>query len=111
MCYAKSLSFSILIYFSTGENLICVASLKTNSSVYYQLSYLIFVAHGTCLEPCSLTYDRNGFYNLNDILKVKKTVRTLETELVEKITPGAASNPDNVKRVEFILSEVRILFI
>ena len=48
---------------------------------------------------------------MNDILKVKKTVRTLETELVEKITPGAASNPDNVKRVEFILSEVRILFI
>ena len=37
--------------------------------------------------------------------KVKETVRTLDTDLVEKVRPGAADNPDNVKRVEFILSE------
>ena len=37
--------------------------------------------------------------------KVKETVRTLDTKLVEKVRPGDPSNPDNVKRVEFILSE------
>ena len=30
---------------------------------------------------------------------------------VDTVKPGLSSNPDNVKRVEFILSEVRILFI
>ena len=34
------------------------------------------------------------------------TVRTLDTEIVEKIDVGLSSNPDNVKRVEFILTEV-----
>ena len=37
--------------------------------------------------------------------KVKETVRTLHTDLVEKVRPGSTDNPDNVKRVEFILSE------
>jgi len=37
--------------------------------------------------------------------KVKKTVHTLPTEVVEKITPGNPKNPDNVQRVEFILSQ------
>lgn len=37
--------------------------------------------------------------------KVKKTVHTLDTDRVEKIDAGAPSNPDNVQRVEFILSE------
>jgi len=36
---------------------------------------------------------------------VKKTVRTLDTDIVEKIEPGSPENPDNVQRVEFILSE------
>ena len=38
-------------------------------------------------------------------VKVKETVRTLDTKLVEKVKPGDNTNPDNVKRVEFILSE------
>jgi hypothetical protein len=38
--------------------------------------------------------------------QVKKTVHTLPTEVVEKITPGSPRNPDNVQRVEFILSQV-----
>ena len=38
-------------------------------------------------------------------VKVKETVKTLDTKLVEKVTPGNRDNPDNVKRVEFILSE------
>ena len=37
--------------------------------------------------------------------KVKETVKTLDTKIVEKITPNDPENPDNVKRVEFILSE------
>jgi len=37
--------------------------------------------------------------------EVKRTVRTLETSLVEKIEAKKKDNPDNVKRVEFILSE------
>jgi len=37
--------------------------------------------------------------------KVKKTVSTLDTKKVEEILPGNQDNPDNVKRVEFILSE------
>ena len=37
--------------------------------------------------------------------KVKETVKTLDTKLVERVAPGNADNPDNVKRVEFILSE------
>ena len=37
--------------------------------------------------------------------KVKETVRTLDTDEVEKIEPKRKKNPDNVKRVEFILSE------
>jgi len=37
--------------------------------------------------------------------KVKETVKTLDTDIVEKIEPKDANNPDNVKRVEFILSE------
>jgi len=37
--------------------------------------------------------------------KVKKTVKTLDTDLVEKIEPGSPTNPDNVQRVEFILSQ------
>ena len=37
--------------------------------------------------------------------KVKETVRTLDTDEVEKIKPKRKENPDNVKRVEFILSE------
>jgi chitodextrinase len=37
--------------------------------------------------------------------KVKETVRTLDTDEVEKIKPKRKQNPDNVKRVEFILSE------
>ena len=37
--------------------------------------------------------------------KVKETVKTLHTDLVEKVRPGSTDNPDNVKRVEFILSE------
>jgi len=36
---------------------------------------------------------------------VKRTVRTLDTDIVEKIAPGSETNPDNVQRVEFILSE------
>jgi hypothetical protein len=40
---------------------------------------------------------------------VKKTVHTLPTEVVEKITPGNPKNPDNVQRVEFILSQVIIV--
>jgi len=37
--------------------------------------------------------------------KVRETVRTLHTDEVEKIQPKRKENPDNVKRVEFILSE------
>jgi len=37
--------------------------------------------------------------------KVKETVKTLDTDIVEKIEPKDPNNPDNVKRVEFILSE------
>jgi len=37
--------------------------------------------------------------------KVRETVRTLDTDEVEKIRPNRKENPDNVKRVEFILSE------
>ena len=37
--------------------------------------------------------------------EVKETVRTLDTDEVEKIKPKRKENPDNVKRVEFILSE------
>ena len=37
--------------------------------------------------------------------QVKETVRTLDSKLVEKVKPGENDNPDNVKRVEFILSE------
>jgi len=37
--------------------------------------------------------------------KVKETVKTLETKIVEKIEPKDPKNPDNVKRVEFIMSE------
>ena len=37
--------------------------------------------------------------------KVSETVRTLDTNEVEKIKPKRKENPDNVKRVEFILSE------
>jgi len=37
--------------------------------------------------------------------KVKQTVRTLDTKVVEGVIPGSSTNPDNVKRVEFILSE------
>ena len=37
--------------------------------------------------------------------KVSETVRTLDTDEVEKIKPNRKENPDNVKRVEFILSE------
>ncbi len=40
---------------------------------------------------------------------MKKTVHTLPTEVVEKITPGNPKNPDNVQRVEFILSQVIIV--
>ena len=37
--------------------------------------------------------------------EVKETVRTLDTDEVERIKPKRKENPDNVKRVEFILSE------
>merc|ERR1712183_405815 len=37
--------------------------------------------------------------------KVKETVRTLDTDEVEEIRPKRKKNPDNVKRVELILSE------
>ena len=37
--------------------------------------------------------------------KVKETVKTLDTKLVERVAPGNTDNPDNVKRVEFILSQ------
>ena len=37
--------------------------------------------------------------------RLKETVRTLDTKLVERVAPGSKDNPDNVKRVEFILSE------
>jgi len=37
--------------------------------------------------------------------KVKKTVATLDTKIVEAIEPRNKKNPDNVRRVEFILSE------
>merc|ERR1712183_837835 len=37
--------------------------------------------------------------------KVKETVRTLDTDEVEEIRPKRKENPDNVKRVELILSE------
>ena len=33
-------------------------------------------------------------------------MKTLDSDVVEKIDVGLASNPDNVKRVEFILTEV-----
>ena len=36
---------------------------------------------------------------------MKQTVRTLDTKVVEGVIPGSSTNPDNVKRVEFILSE------
>ncbi len=36
-------------------------------------------------------------------------MHTLPTEVVEKITPGNPKNPDNVQRVEFILSQVVIV--
>ena len=37
--------------------------------------------------------------------RLKETVRTLDTKQVERVAPGSEDNPDNVKRVEFILSE------
>ena len=37
--------------------------------------------------------------------KVKETVKTLDTDIVEKIKAKDPNNPENVKRVEFILSE------
>lgn len=36
---------------------------------------------------------------------VKHTVSTLDTDVVEKIKPGKSNNPDNVRRVEFIVSD------
>jgi len=37
--------------------------------------------------------------------KVKETVKTLDTKIVEKVKPNDPNNPENVKRVEFILTE------
>ena len=37
--------------------------------------------------------------------EVLKTVKTLDNDEVEKIKPKRKENPDNVRRVEFILSE------
>lgn len=36
---------------------------------------------------------------------VKHTVSTLDTKVVEEIKPGKSDNPDNVRRVEFIVTE------
>ena len=36
---------------------------------------------------------------------MKHTVSTLDNKIVEEIKPGNKDNPDNVKRVEFIVSE------
>ena len=36
---------------------------------------------------------------------MKHTVSTLDNKIVEEIKPGKKDNPDNVKRVEFIVSE------
>ena len=37
--------------------------------------------------------------------QVLETVQTLDNDEVEKIAPKRKGNPDNVRRVEFILSE------
>ena len=37
--------------------------------------------------------------------EVLKTVMTLDNDEVEKISPKRKENPDNVRRVEFILTE------
>ncbi|KQV85922.1 chitinase [Massilia sp. Root351] len=39
--------------------------------------------------------------------KVKASIRTLDNPAVEAVTPGAAANPVNVKRVERLLSSAR----
>ena len=36
---------------------------------------------------------------------VASTVRTLDNDVVEEIRPGRRENPDNVRRVEFIVTE------
>ena len=36
---------------------------------------------------------------------VADTVRTLDNDIVEEIRPGRRENPDNVRRVEFIVTE------
>ncbi len=39
------------------------------------------------------------------MVEVKETIRTLDNDAVERIAPKAATNPDNVKRAERIVSE------
>ena len=48
----------------------------------------------------------NAVLNVFLLSQVKRTVATLDTDIVEKIKPKSKDNPDNVQRVEFILSEV-----
>ena len=49
---------------------------------------------------CHKTYIYCFFFR-----EVLKTVKTLDNDEVEKIKPKRKENPDNVRRVEFILSE------
>lgn len=42
--------------------------------------------------------------NFPQLIAVKDALKTLDNALVEKIQPGAATNPDNVKRVEQLIT-------
>ncbi|MGO1072929.1 glycoside hydrolase family 19 protein [Lysobacter sp. CA199] len=43
--------------------------------------------------------------------KVKESIRTLDNAAVEAVLPGRAANPDNVRRVESILSNAQFEFV
>lgn len=93
---------------------------KLNSHFYLNVITATYLLSGSCLALAEDTPPPSAPYVIkeSDLIKkeqsltkdplmqeVKASIRTLDNDSVEKIVAGRAANPENVKRIEKILSK------
>lgn len=70
-----------------------------------QSAPLLGATEAITLKASDLTAKEKALTDFPLMASVKSSIQTLSNSAVEKIEPGLATNPTNVKRVESILSE------
>jgi hypothetical protein len=70
-----------------------------------QATPLLGATEATTIKASDLAAKEKALTDFPLMASVKSSIQTLPNSEVEKIEPGLATNPANVKRVESILSE------